>query len=101
MKEHKQKVKYYTDGCNAAKKELDSIKGRLDAKEQEKRLTMRQEEMMGYEDEVDMDGNPVGRGGAGSGSEIIDEEELALIQKMKEMKKIYRENFDKLKEVKA
>ena len=60
---------------------------------------MRQEEMMGYEDEVDMDGNPIGR--AGAGSEIIDEEELALIHRMKEMKKIYRENFEKLKEVKA
>lgn len=61
---------------------------------------MRQEEMMGYDDEVDMDGNPP-TGRPGASADIIDEEELALIQRMKEMKKVYRDNFDKLKEVKA
>ncbi len=33
--------------------------------------------------------------------EIIDEEELSLLQKMKELKKVYRTNFDSLKEAKA
>lgn len=63
LKEEKHKVKQYTDACNMAKKELDTIKGRLDAKEQEKRVTLRQD-MMGYEDE-DMDGQPVDGRGSG------------------------------------
>lgn len=58
---------------------------------------MRQD-MMGYEDE-DMDGQPVD--GRGSGQDIIDEEELALIQRIKEMKRVYRDNFDKLRDVKG
>ena len=33
--------------------------------------------------------------------EIIDEEELALIQRMKEFKKVYRGNYDQLKDVKS
>lgn len=33
--------------------------------------------------------------------EIIDEEELSLIQRMKEVKKVYRQNFDALKDVKG
>lgn len=90
-------MKQYTDACNLAKKELDTIKSRLDQKEQDKRVTMRQD-MMGYEDE-DMDGQPAD--GRGSAQDIIDEEELALIQRMKEMKRIYRDNFDKLRSVKG
>jgi hypothetical protein len=52
--------------------------------------------MMGFEDEMD-GGN---RDGTGP-QEIIDEEELALIQKMKEQKKTYRQNYDALKETKS
>lgn len=40
--------------------------------------------MMGFDDEEGAVAHPTG------GQEIIDEEELALIQKMKELKKIYR-----------
>jgi hypothetical protein len=31
---------------------------------------------------------------------VIDEEELALLREMKDLKKGYRENFDKLKDAK-
>lgn len=50
------------------------------------------EDMMDDEDEAAQDGGQ---------QEIIDEEELALIQRMKELKKVYRNNFDNLKEVKG
>lgn len=33
--------------------------------------------------------------------EIIDEEELGYLQKMKELKKTYRENFESLKSIKG
>lgn len=33
--------------------------------------------------------------------EVIDEEELALIQRMKEVKKLYRQSYDALKDVKG
>jgi hypothetical protein len=54
--------------------------------------------MMGYEEE-DMDGQPVG--GSGGSQEIIDEEELTLIQRIKEMKRIYKDNYSMLKDVKG
>ena len=95
LKEHKQRVKQFTEACNTAKKELDTIKSRLDAKELDKRATMR-EDMMGYEE--DMDGQAVD---SSRPQDIIDEEELGLIQRMKEMKRVYRDNFDKLKQVKG
>lgn len=95
LKEHKNQVRQITDTCNLAKKELDLIKSKLDAKAEEKRLTMR-EDMMGYDDD---EGGMQGEGTVHQ--DIIDEEELALIQKMKELKKLYRSNFEKLKEVKG
>lgn len=39
--------------------------------------------------------------GAGQVEEIIDEEELMLLKEMKDLKKNYRENFDKLKNYKV
>ena len=37
----------------------------------------------------------------GTSEEIIDEEELVLLRKMKDLKKIYRDNFSKLKSFKT
>lgn len=37
----------------------------------------------------------------GNEEEVIDEEEYALIKQMKDAKKQYRENFDKLKSTKS
>ena len=42
-------MKVFTDQCNIAKKDLDVLKSKLDAKEHEKRVTMR-EDMLGYGD---------------------------------------------------
>lgn len=80
LKELKQKVKAFTESCNLAKHDLDVIKEKLDQKNEEKRATMR-EEMGAFEDD--------GEEHQGA-HDIIDEEELALLQKMKELKKIYR-----------
>lgn len=85
-------IKRYTDSCNQSKKELDNIKSRLDAKAEEKRVTMRQD-MLDYQDDDEAE--------ATGAQEIIDEEELGLIQKMKETKKVYRDNFEKLRETKG
>ena len=52
-----------------------------------------QDDMMGYDDDEAAQ--------EGGQQEIIDEEELAFIQRMKELKKVYRSNFDHLKEVKG
>ena len=54
-------------------------------KAEEKRMTMR-EDMAAFEDEGDGDHQ--------GAHDIIDEEELALLQKMKELKKIYKQNFN-------
>lgn len=51
--------------------------------------------MMGFDDEE------TGGQTNGGRQEIIDEEELALIQKMKDQKKVYRQNFDNLKQTKS
>lgn len=55
LKERKQHVKRFTDSCNQSKKELDSIKTRLDAKAEEKRVTMRQD-MLDYQDDEEPSG---------------------------------------------
>ncbi len=80
LKDLKQKVKVFTESCNLAKHDLDIIKEKLDQKADEKRATMR-EDMGAFEDD--------GEENQGA-HDIIDEEELALLQKMKELKKIYR-----------
>ncbi len=59
-------MKHFTDACNLAKKELDTIKTKLDGKEQEKRLTMKHDMMAGYEQEEDMDGQPIHNGSGGA-----------------------------------
>jgi len=62
LKDQKQRVKHFTDGCNLAKKELDTIKIKLDAKTEEKRLTMHGD-AMDYEDD---EGNMEGEGNMGN-----------------------------------
>ena len=43
-------MKHFTDICNQSKVELDKIKGKLDVKAEEKRLTQH-DDMMGFDDE--------------------------------------------------
>ena len=49
-------------------------------------------------DGFDEDGNGNGMGYV---EDIIDEEELMLLKEMKDLKKNYRENYDKLKNLKV
>ncbi len=57
LKEHKQRVKAFTESCNQAKRELDQIKAKLDTKAEEKRMTQQQDgDMMGFEDEMEAAG---------------------------------------------
>lgn len=65
------------------------MKEKLNDKQVEKKKQL-QNEFAGLED--DEMGNP---GGDGQ-QEIIDEEELGYLQKMKELKKTYREKYDQL-----
>jgi hypothetical protein len=55
-------------------------------------MTMR-EDMAAFEDEGDGDNH--------GAHDIIDEEELALLQKMKDLKKIYKNNYNSLKDAKS
>lgn len=54
LKDRKQQVKVFTEQCNAAKRDLDLIKEKLDQKAEEKRMTMR-EDMAAFEDEGEGD----------------------------------------------
>lgn len=91
LKEKKLVVKALTDTCNVNKRDLDVIKQKLDAKAEEKKEQMR-EDLAGLDDDD---------GGVGNQQEIIDEEELGYLQKMKELKKSYRENYEQLKSIKG
>lgn len=65
--------------CNKAKKEIDSLKSQLESKNEEKQKSL----------ELDED------------EDVIDEEEYSMLKQLKEFKKVYRENFDKYKNLKG
>jgi len=70
------------------KGEIDELKGRLDRKEEERKMRMRDEQIRSedmFEDQAE---------------EIIDEEELVMLRKMKDLKKMYRDSFGQLKNAK-
>jgi kinesin family protein 6/9 len=94
LKDNKARVKFLTEQCNSTKKEIDTIKAKLDEKAEEKKKQMR-EDLAGLDE--DEGGNPMGEGH----QEIIDEEELGYLQRMKELKKIYRTNYDQLKSLRS
>jgi hypothetical protein len=74
---------------------MDKVKAHLDDKAIEKKQQLRDE--FNANDAFDDEG---GAGGAG-GEEIIDEEELMLLKEMKDLKRNYRDNYDKLKALKS
>ena len=76
---------------------MDKIKSRLDTKAEEKKAQLKSG---GADFQQDFDDDGMG-GGNGQIEEIIDEEELMLLKEMKDLKKNYRENFDKLKNLKV
>lgn len=68
---------------------MDIVKARLDHKGEEKKLQLKEEfNSEGFDDE------------GGAAEEIIDEEELMLLKEMKDLKKNYKENYDKFKNIK-
>lgn len=96
LKDKKLLVKQLTEVCNTTKRDIDTVKAKLDEKAEEKKRQMR-EDLAGMEDDEGM-GN--GEGGELQ-QEIIDEEELSYLQRMKELKRSYRDNFEKLKNLRA
>ena len=74
-------IKGITDTLNQNKGEIDALKQRLDRKEEERKVRQREEQLRQddmFEEQAE---------------EIIDEEELVLLRKMKDLKKVYRDNF--------
>ena len=89
LKDKKARVKELTEYCNQTKREIDLVKGKLDEKAEEKKKNLR-EELVGLDDDEGVAGQDMQQ-------EIIDEEELNYLQRMKEQKKAYREYYDQLK----
>ena len=74
---------------NTNKGDIDNLKTRLDRKEDERKVRLRDEQLRNddmFEEQAD---------------EIIDEEELVMLRKMKDLKKIYRDHFSNLKNCKS
>lgn len=74
---------------NTNKGDIDNLKTRLDRKEDERKVRLRDEQLRQddmFEEQAD---------------EIIDEEELVMLRKMKDLKKIYRDHFSDLKNCKS
>lgn len=77
-----------TDAINKTKGEIDALKEKLDRKEEERKVRMLDEQLQ-QEEMLEE-----------AAEEIIDEEELVMLRAMKDLKKTYRDNFNKLKEEK-
>lgn len=89
IKEKRSKIKEVTETLNSNKQDIDALKVRLDRKEEERKVRLREEQLRSedmFEERAE---------------EIIDEEELVMLRNMKDLKKVYRDNFAKLKEHKT
>ena len=75
----KAEFKNLKEQCNRAKAEIDQIKVKLDAKNDEKQKSL----------ELDEE------------EDVIDEEEFTFIKEMKDFKRAYRTSYDKLKNIKG
>lgn len=93
MKMGKDKVRGLTEKCNSSKKLIDACKVELDRKQDERKTSLQNQlNAVDDEDVLDDDDGP---------QEIIDEDELALLQRMKELKKSYRATYQELKAAKS
>lgn len=93
MKGGKDKVRGLTEKCNGSKKLIDACKVELDRKQDERKTSLQNQlNAVDDEDVLDDDDGP---------QEIIDEDELALLQRMKELKKSYRATYQDLKAAKS
>lgn len=92
MKIKRESVKVFTQKINTAKGGIDSLKVKLDKKEEERKMQSKalQNDLAvdNFDDDVQQD-------------EIIDEEELIMLKDMKDLKRDYRDNFSKLKSLKS
>jgi hypothetical protein len=91
IREGRGAIKALTESLNVNKKDIDALKMRIDRKEEERKVRLRDEQLRNSEDMFE----------EAAGEEIIDEEELVLLRQMKDLKKVYRENYTKLKSLKA
>lgn len=91
MKDKKSLIKTLTSIINQTKTEMDKVKAKLDDKNLQKKASAKDE----YNNDAFGDDE-----GAGA-EEIIDEEELMLLKETKDLKKNYREHYDKLKQLKG
>lgn len=89
LKAIKTAVKDLTEECNAAKRNIDAVKVELDKKQDERKQSM-QNQMAGLDDDEILDDDEAPQ-------EIIDEDELSLLQRMKELKKAYRGAYSQLR----
>lgn len=92
LKAIKTAVKELTVECNAAKRNIDTVKVELDKKQDERKQSMQNQLAAADDDEILEDDE--------APQEIIDEDELALLQRMKELKKTYRAAYSQLKDSK-
>ena len=88
MRTRRGQIKTMTDTINKTKGEIDALKGRLDRKEEERKVRMLDEQLQ-QEEMLEE-----------AAEEIIDEEELVMLRAMKDLKKAYRDKFNLLKEEK-
>jgi hypothetical protein len=93
LKRIKLEVRDLTEKCNTAKRSLDAVKGELDKKREKNKSPDRGLKGGIEEDEIlEEDEGP---------AEIIDEEELNLLYRMKDLKKQYKNAYNLLKSSKS
>jgi len=73
---------------NSLKKDIDSLKFKLDKKEEERKINQGQKNQMDFDEDEMPD------------EEIIDEEELVMLKEMKDLKRDYRDKYTALKGLK-
>lgn len=69
---------------------MDRVQERLGQKQDEKRAANARGDDFGFDDD-----------GAGNNEVVIDEEELTLLREMKDLKRNYRDTYEKLRQVKT
>lgn len=87
-------MKTLTLSINQTKAELDNVQGRIAQKQDEKRAA-NQRGGVDFDDENEMFGTGT------DNAIVIDEEELALLRELKDLKRGYRDQYEKLKQVKV
>ena len=89
----KSSLKELTEKCNLTKRTIDGVKEQLDKKQDDRRQN--QTHQVAAQDEEELMDEEEGS------QEIIDEDELALLQRLKVIKKEYRGAFVNLKNFKG